>query len=624
MLFPNPVQVSANTTYVVSYYDPEGHYSVDEEYFASQVNTPPLIGVKADYLTAGGGNGVFNAGGSGFPTQMNDSWSFAVDAIFGTTQPPSHPAVSTATPVDGSSSNPVSNDPTATFSEAVVPSSVSFTVKDASGNTVPGTTSFNSGDTVATFTPASSLAAATTYAATINGAQDDAGETMLAPYTYTFTTSRAFDSAGNCPCAIWPDVTPPGVSDAADGSPVELGVKFTASQNGSISGIRFYKVPDNTGTHTANLWNSSGTLLATGTFTNESGQGWEELDFSSPVSVTAGTTYVASYHTSGGHYAYTANGLGSAVTSGPLTAEADGGVYAYGSASTFPSDGVSGMNYWVDVVYTTSSGTFSPTVSSVGPASGSSGNPVTAAPTATFSQAVAPSSVSFTVKDASGNTVSGSTSFNSSDTVATFTPGISLGAETTYTVTVSGAQNSFGTPMSSPYSWSFTTAGAQCPCTIWPDSAQPSVTSVNDTSSLNLGVKFTTDVNGWIAGIRFYKGAGNSGTHVGSLWSSAGTLLGQVTFTNESASGWQQAYFSSPVAVTSGTTYIASYYAPNGGYSYDPAAFASAGVDNPPLHALPSSSSGGNGVYLYSSSPSFPTNSYNATNYWVDPVFTEP
>ena len=70
--------------------------------------------------------------------------------------------------------------------------------------------------------------------------------------------------------------------------------------NGYISGIRFYKEPDNTGTHTGTLWTASGTQLATGTFSNESTQGWEELDFSDPVSITAGTTYVASYHTDHG------------------------------------------------------------------------------------------------------------------------------------------------------------------------------------------------------------------------------------------------------------------------------------------------------------------------------------
>jgi hypothetical protein len=60
--------------------------------------------------------------------------------------------------------------------------------------------------------------------------------------------------------------------------------------------------------------------------------------------------------------------------------------------------------------------------------------------------------------------------------------------------------------------------------------AQPSVASVNDPGPVNLGVKFRPDVNGWIAGIRFYKGQGNTGQHVGSLWTADGTLLGPVTF----------------------------------------------------------------------------------------------
>ena len=114
---------------------------------------------------------------------------------------------------------------------------------------------------------------------------------------------------------------------------------------------------------------------------------------------------------------------------------------------------------------------------------------------------------------------------------------------------------------------------------------------------MNLGIKFTPDSSGWIAGIRFYKGSGNTGMHIGQLWSATGTLLGQVTFNNESASGWQEADFPAPVPVTAGTTYIASYFAPHGGYAYDPAAFASAGVDSPPVQALASGSSGGNGLY---------------------------
>jgi hypothetical protein len=132
---------------------------------------------------------------------------------------------------------------------------------------------------------------------------------------------------------------------------VNLGVQFQPNSSGKIIGIRFYKEVDNTGTHIGSLWSSTGTLLATGTFTGETASGWQELDFSSPVAVTAGTTYVASYFTSTGHYAATTNGLASAVTNGPLTALAGGGVYAYGPSNAFPSNSFNASNYWVDVVY---------------------------------------------------------------------------------------------------------------------------------------------------------------------------------------------------------------------------------------------------------------------------------
>ena len=115
-----------------------------------------------------------------------------------------------------------------------------------------------------------------------------------------------FTTAGpQCPCSIWQDGTPTGASDATDTSPITLGVQFQAASSGFIAGVRFYKEADNTGAHTGSLWSASGSLLASGTFTNETASGWQELDFSAPVAITAGTTYVASYFTSAGHYAAT-------------------------------------------------------------------------------------------------------------------------------------------------------------------------------------------------------------------------------------------------------------------------------------------------------------------------------
>jgi hypothetical protein len=152
------------------------------------------------------------------------------------------------------------------------------------------------------------------------------------------------------------------------------------------------------------------------------------------------------------------------------------------------------------------------------------------------------------------------------------------------------------------------------------DLATPATVDSGDTSAVELGVKFRSDVGGTISGIRFYKATTNTGTHVGSLWSSSGTLLSQATFSGETASGWQQVKFSSPVAIQANTTYVAGYLAPKGHYSVNGPTLAN-GVDNAPLHAIANGTSA-NGVYIYSSTARFPTNTFQSANYWVDVLFT--
>jgi hypothetical protein len=140
-----------------------------------------------------------------------------------------------------------------------------------------------------------------------------------------------------------------------------------------------------------------------------------------------------------------------------------------------------------------------------------------------------------------------------------------------------------------------------------------------DAGSVELGVKFTSDVGGTITGIRFYKAAANTGTHIGELWTSGGTKLASATFSGETASGWQQVSFATPVSITAGTIYVASYLAPRGHYSVDSPGFSSA-VNSPPLHAVANTTSV-NGVYVYTTTSTFPTSNFNASNYWVDVVF---
>src|SRR5690606_12507231 len=119
-------------------------------------------------------------------------------------------------------------------------------------------------------------------------------------------------------------------------------------------------------------------------------------------------------------------------------------------------------------------------------------------------------------------------------------------------------------------------------------------------------------------GISFYKADGDTGAHTGSIWTADGQLVGTVTFTNESLSGWQTATFGSAIQITAGVTYIASYHT-TGSYVATTNYFATDHT-NGVLTGLSSAASGGNGLYAYGANPLFPTSSYQASNYWVDIV----
>ena len=92
--------------------------------------------------------------------------------------------------------------------------------------------------------------------------------------------------------------------------------------------------------------------------------------------------------------------------------------------------------------------------------------------------------------------------------------------------------------------------------------AQPETSSSTDPNAVELGLRFESSVPVAIEGIRFFKGQGDTGTHVGHLWSTTGTLLASATFTEETAYGWQSVKFAKPVVIEPHTVYVASYYAP--------------------------------------------------------------
>ncbi len=648
-------------------------------------------------------------------------WTFTTGAADTT-----KPTVTSRTPAPGATGVSSGTRVSAGFDEAVQQSTIGFELRTPSNTLVPATTGYDSATRTATLTPGSALAASTTYTARVSGATDPSGNVMD-PVTWSFTTGA---SANSCPCTIWPNTATPARTDP-DRSAVELGVRFRASSNGYVTGIRFYKPVESTGTHVGSLWSNAGIRLGTVTFTNESASGWQQATFANPVPVTANTTYVASYFTPS-RYATTSSYFTTATTRGPLTALQDGtdganGVYRYTTvAGAFPNQSFKSENYWVDVVFEDTD-TTKPTLTSRTPAPNATGVGVGVAPTATFSEAVQQSTIGFELRDPSGNQVPATTGYDPATQTAKLTPGSALAPSTTYTARVSGAADPAGNAMD-PVTWTFTTAAADttkptvtsrspasnatdvplgatvaavfdeavqqssigfelrdpavnpvpgatgydpatrtatftpskaltasttytarvsgatdpsgnvmdpvtwtfttgasannCPCTIWPSTATPAATDA-DTSSVELGVKFQTSTAGFITGIRYYRPSVATGTHVGSLWTGTGTRLASVTFTGGTASGWQQATFAAPVAVSANTTYVASYFTPSR-YVNTSQYFATSPTTRGPLTALQDGTDGGNGLYRYTSTAgAFPDNTFASQNYWVDVVFEE-
>ena len=114
--------------------------------------------------------------------------------------------------------------------------------------------------------------------------------------------------------------------------------------------------------------------------------------------------------------------------------------------------------------------------------------------------------------------------------------------------------------------------------------------------------------------MRFYKDAAETGTHVGRVWTAGGQPLASVTFTGETASGWQQATLATPVDLSAGASYVVSvglnttFVMTNGGLR--------SGFVSGPLSSV---ADGRNGVFADAAGV-FPTGSYNASNYFVDAV----
>ena len=226
--------------------------------------------------------------------------------------------VQPTTLISGLTAATASTDNTAPTSSISSPSQ-GTTVSDGSAVTISGTATDAGGGVVAgvevstdggtTWHPATTMSAANTSVTWTYSWKAHGNPS-------TTIKSRAVDDSGNlespgsgttvnvnCPCSIWGTNTTPAHADSGDASATEVGVKFKTDTLRLWSrGIRFYKASTNTGTHIGNLWTASGQLLATATFTGESGSGWQQVNFAQPVALDKNTTYVVSYFAPKGHY----------------------------------------------------------------------------------------------------------------------------------------------------------------------------------------------------------------------------------------------------------------------------------------------------------------------------------
>jgi hypothetical protein len=308
--------------------------------------------------------------------------------------------------------------------------------------------------------------------------------------------------------SVWNDSTLPDNVDAGPDNPVELGVKFSSAMSGYITGARFYKASANRGTHTANLWTSTGTLLATANFTGETASGWQQVSFATPVPITAGTVYVMSYHADVGHFSISHGYFSGRTADNPPLRLLDS-AYIYSAGYAFPTNSNS-ANYWVDVV-------FSPTAPPPAPLA--------------ITTTTAPDGAVTVPYSATLSGTGGTLPFAWSISSGALPPGLSINANTG---AISGTPTALGTynftirlsdasaPVQTVTRSMSITVGTTITSTIWPDTAVPAVVDVGPDSSVELGVRFRADVAGHVAGVRFYKAEANTGTHTASLWSSTG------------------------------------------------------------------------------------------------------
>ncbi len=356
---------------------------------------------------------------AGNPLGNAFSWTFTTAASSDSTPP----TVISTNPADGASNVPTNSKITATFSEAMDPSTIDQSALIVvSGPMVVGSVTYADAARTATLIPNQLLMANSTYTVNVTtSAEDLAGNALAATHSWTFTTGPA------------PDTTPPTVStvtpsNGATGVPINQNVNATFSEPIDANTI---------GTGTFNL-KGPGTTLVVGTIAFVDVTGVATFSPTNPL--PSNTLFTATLTT--GVQDLAGNALASPFTWTFTTSLA---------ADTTP-----------------------PVVIFTVPDNDSTGVATNSKITATFSESMDPMTLSqatFTVVD--GAATMGQVTYADVGKTATFTPNQLLMANTLYQANLTtGVKDLAGNPLAAPYTWSFTTALAA-------DTTRPTVMSTS-------------------------------------------------------------------------------------------------------------------------------------------------
>ena len=140
----------------------------------------------------------------------------------------------------------------------------------------------------------------------------------------------------------------------------------------------------------------------------------------------------------------------------------------------------------------------------------------------------------------------------------------------------------------------------------------PSNTFYPDPDPVELALRFSSAVSGNITAIRWYKDAAHTGVVTGRVYDNNQALIYEGVFPD--GVGWVEHILPAPIPINSGEEYVVSIHTTSGYIS-------SGGYFTSPITVGNLTASTPNNIFLYGAGGSYPTDTWNASNYWVDVEF---